>query len=109
MQGLRAEPSWLPAGEVGDLDAVLLIRDADDQYTRKHGLEQARTADNSGCVIVIGVAVNERECWVITGFVAKDQRETEIALRGARLGSKRNLDLATVWSTSNGNVSDPDS
>lgn len=63
--------------EVGDLDAILLIRDADDQYARKHGLEQARTADNSGCVIVIGVAVCERECWVITGFVAKDPRETE--------------------------------
>lgn len=65
-----------------DLDAILLIRDQDNQPERLNGLEQARNHDYSGKAIVIGVAVVERESWVICGFEPKnneerDQLETE--------------------------------
>src|SRR5205823_11753 len=51
---------------IPDLKAVLLIRDQDDQPERRAGLEQARGQDRSGVVIVVGLAVVERECWVIS-------------------------------------------
>jgi hypothetical protein len=62
---------------VPDLKAVLLIRDQDDQPERWAGLEQARSQGRSGVVIVVGVAVVERECWVISGY--DPQGETESA------------------------------
>jgi hypothetical protein len=61
---------------VPDLKAILLIRDQDDQPGRRDGLEQARRHDHSGAVIVIGLAVVERECWVISGFDPRDEEET---------------------------------
>jgi hypothetical protein len=67
----------------GNLDAILLIRDMDDQPERKQGLEQARTIDNSGKSLVIGVAYSERECWVISGFNPENDEETQ------RLGVER--------------------
>lgn len=60
---------------VPDLEAVVLIRDQDDQEDRRDGLEQARREDHEGLVIVVGLAVVEREAWVISGFVPGDEDE----------------------------------
>lgn len=57
-----------------DISAIVLIRDADDQIQRRDGLEQARAA-NPNCRIVIGLAVCERESWVLSGFVPQDADE----------------------------------
>jgi hypothetical protein len=48
--------------EFPNLNAIVLIRDQDDQPERRVGLEQARNQDHGGIVIVIGLAVMEREC-----------------------------------------------
>jgi hypothetical protein len=61
---------------VPDLQAILLIRDQDDEPERRAGLEQARTQDPSGVVIVVGLAVVERECWVVCGFEPQDGGES---------------------------------
>lgn len=47
---------------VSDLNAIVLIRDQDDEPERRAGLEQARSQDHSGIVLVVGLAVVEREC-----------------------------------------------
>jgi hypothetical protein len=60
---------------IPDLKAILLIRDQDDQFERRVGLEQARTQDHSGTVIVVGLAVVERESWVISGFEPQGEAE----------------------------------
>jgi hypothetical protein len=59
------------------LNAIVLVRDRDDQPKRRDGLEQARAHDRSGMVIVIGLAAVERECWVISGFEPLNQEETD--------------------------------
>jgi len=53
---------------VPDLTAILLVRDQDDQPERRIGLDQARGQDHGGMVIVVALAVVEREAWVISGF-----------------------------------------
>lgn len=63
---------------VPELKAVLLIRDQDDQPDRRIGLEQARDGDHSGLMIVIGLAIVERECWVLAGY---DPLETDESTR----------------------------
>lgn len=60
---------------VPDLAAIVLIRDQDDQPERRSGLEQARRQAHRGIVIVIGLAVVERECWVVSGFGPQDEQE----------------------------------
>jgi hypothetical protein len=60
---------------VSDLNAILLIRDQDDEPERRAGLGQARSQDHSGVVIVIGLAVVERESWVVSGFEPRDDGE----------------------------------
>lgn len=60
------------------VDAIVLIRDLDDQHERKDGLEQARTVDSSGKKIVIGVARCERESWVISGFDPENEDEKQL-------------------------------
>jgi hypothetical protein len=54
--------------EYSDLAAIVLIRDQDDQPSRRQGLEQAANEAHAGVPIVIGLAIVERECWVISGF-----------------------------------------
>jgi hypothetical protein len=72
---------------LGDVDAILLIRDVDDQGERQHGLEQARAVYASECTIILGVAICERECWVICGFEpANDQEEELLASEVQKLG-----------------------
>jgi hypothetical protein len=60
---------------IPDLAGVLLVRDQDDQPERCAGLEQARRKGPSHLKIVIGLAIVERECWVISGFDPLDQGE----------------------------------
>jgi len=62
----------------GTVDAILLIRDMDDQKERRQGLEQARREHASGERIVIGLANSERECWVISGFVPATESEERL-------------------------------
>jgi hypothetical protein len=61
---------------VPDMSAIVLIRDQDDQPERLAGLEQARRQDHSGTVIVVGLAIVERECWVVCGFEPQDEGES---------------------------------
>lgn len=62
--------------KVPALNAVVLIRDQDDESERRAGLEQARGQGRSGMVIVVGLAVVERECWVVSGFEPSDEAES---------------------------------
>jgi hypothetical protein len=68
-----------------DLNAILLVRDQDDQPERRGGLEQARMHDRSGLLIIVGVAVVEREAWVVCGFDPLD-REENSRLQSERTG-----------------------
>jgi hypothetical protein len=61
---------------IPDLKAILLIRDQDDEPERRAGLEQARRQDRSGVAIVVGLAVVERESWVVSGFEPQDDGES---------------------------------
>jgi hypothetical protein len=61
-----------------EVDAIVLVRDADDQNERRDGLEQARAADRSGKTIIIGVAFSKRECWIICGFDPIDDEERRL-------------------------------
>ncbi len=72
---------------VPDLNAIVLIRDQDDQPERKAGLDQARSQDRSGIVIAIGLAIVERESWVVSGFEPKDEDESSrLAAERSHLG-----------------------
>lgn len=57
------------------VDAILLIRDMDNKADRRRGLDQARTYFDSRTRVVIGLAIPERECWVLSGFDPKDEAE----------------------------------
>lgn len=57
------------------LEAVLLIRDQDDEPKRKIGLDQARDSKAYPFQVVVGLAIIERESWVICGFEPKTDKE----------------------------------
>jgi hypothetical protein len=59
----------------GPINAVLLIRDSDNQLDRHEGLNQARAQASGLGPIVIGLAHTKRECWVLAGFIATDDKE----------------------------------
>lgn len=59
-----------------ELDGIVLIRDQDDQPERRDGLDQARGEHHGQVVVVVGLAVVEREAWVISGFEPADHEET---------------------------------
>jgi len=64
----------------GELDAVLFVRDQDDQPERRRGLKQARTEHENSRKrpeIVIGFAIPEREAWVLSGFEPQDEGERD--------------------------------
>ena len=61
---------------VSDIKAIVLIRDQDDQPDRRDGLEQARNQNHGQVVIVVGLAVVERECWVISGYDPRNEAES---------------------------------
>lgn len=56
-------------------DAIILVRDADNQTRRLRGLQQARAEAANPERIAIGVARPEREAWILAGFEPLDQRE----------------------------------
>lgn len=60
---------------VPELAGIMLIRDQDNQPTRRDGLEQARRSANGRVPVVVGLAVPEREAWVICGFDPADESE----------------------------------
>lgn len=62
-----------------DLEAIVLIRDQDDVPDRKKGLEQARGENHRGLPIIVGLAIVERESWVISGFDPLDGAESSRA------------------------------
>ena len=64
--------------ELPDTDTILLIRDDDRQTARRQGLEQARSESIFSERIIIGLAHCKRECWVLSGFVALDDREVRL-------------------------------
>ena len=68
--------------EYPDLQAIVLIRDQDDQPERRTGLDQARQVTRR-VPIVVGLAVVEREAWIISGFDPRDEHES------ARLSQER--------------------
>jgi len=62
-----------------DVDAVVLIRDTDDQPDRIDGLNQAKNRFDGkphDFRVLIGAARTKRECWVLAGFVPCDEVET---------------------------------
>lgn len=73
--------------KLGMPDAVVLLRDADDQPERRIGLEQAREGSPHRDRIAIGVAEPEREAWLVAGFQPRDDAEhTVLAAERQRLG-----------------------
>jgi hypothetical protein len=60
-----------------NVEAILLIRDMDDQIERRHGLGQASALYSALVKIVLGVAIPERECWVISGFDPENDSERQ--------------------------------
>ena len=61
-----------------DINGIVLIRDQDDQPERQVGLEQARRENHHRAVIVVGLAIVERETWVISGFDPNNDSETAL-------------------------------
>ncbi len=71
---------------VPQLDGIVLIRDQDDQPERRDGLRQART-EHHGQIVIFGLAVVEREAWVISGFEPQDDEErTRLSAERQTLG-----------------------
>jgi hypothetical protein len=58
------------------LAGVMFVRDQDDEPERRAGLEQARKLKEVQIPVVVGLAVVERESWVICGFDPLDNPET---------------------------------
>lgn len=60
-----------------DIDAVLLLRDSDNDAERRKGLDQGRAGVDGLGPILIGVAHTKRECWALAGFMPLDEAERE--------------------------------
>ena len=78
------------------LDGIVLVRDQDDQPERNKGLNQAREAHHGTLAIVIGLAIPEREAWVLCGFEPANEAERKCLAderqqlgHDPRLGSER--------------------
>ncbi len=64
-----------------DVDAIVLIRDVDDEPERIDGLNQAKNRFNVGnrpFRVIVGAARTKRECWVLAGFLPADERENRL-------------------------------
>jgi hypothetical protein len=73
--------------EIPELAGILLIRDQDDQPDRREGLEQARRGVGDRLRVVVGLAVVERESWVISGFDPQNtMEESRLAAERQTLG-----------------------
>jgi hypothetical protein len=72
---------------VPELAGILLIRDQDDKPERRLGFEQARREAKLPPAIIVGLAVVEREAWVISGFEPEGEAEEAVlATERQRLG-----------------------
>jgi len=72
---------------IPNLAGVLLVRDQDDKPARRAGLEQARREAKLPIPVVVGLAVVERESWVISGFDPQNAgEESRLAEERQRLG-----------------------
>jgi hypothetical protein len=72
---------------IPELAGILLIRDQDNQAERREGLEQARRELKSSFPVIVGLAVVERECWVVSGFEPQDEaEESRLAVECRTLG-----------------------
>jgi hypothetical protein len=70
-----------------DVEVIVLIRDQDDQRERRRGLEQAQREDHGGIPILVGLAVAERECWVLSGYDPQNHDEvSRLQTERAELG-----------------------
>lgn len=58
-------------------DAVMLVRDSDNDLERRTGLRQARETEPWPFPVVIGLAHTKRECWHICGFEPAGPEEQE--------------------------------
>lgn len=56
-------------------DAVLLVRDTDDQEERIPSLERVRTSSDWPFAVILATPHPKRECWVLAGFDPTDARE----------------------------------
>lgn len=56
--------------------AIALVRDSDKQLRRQEGLAQAATAELK-IPVVVGLAIPEREAWVLAGFDPADEAEQQ--------------------------------
>lgn len=82
-----ARRALLLFSKLGMPNAVVLLRDADDQPERRDGLEQARKEPIHASCIAIGVAEPEREAWLVAGFQPRDNDERQaLARERQRLG-----------------------
>lgn len=67
-------------------DAVVFVRDADDQPERRAGLNQARS-QTPDLPVVVGVAIPEREAWLLAGFIpTNDDERARLTQSRKRLG-----------------------
>lgn len=79
------------------LDFAFVLRDADSKAAeRRSGLDQAMraTRGSSPCArpqLLTGLAITEREAWVLATFVARDEQERE-ALKQEQARTKLRLD-----------------
>lgn len=81
-----------------DLEAILLIRDQDKYPERRIGLDQARAENHHGLPIVVGLAVVEREAWVLSGFHAADEPEmARLESERQKLGFHPHLESHLLW------------
>lgn len=60
-----------------DSQAVLLIRDSDNDERKRLGLEQARS-ESTTRTVVIGVAHPKRECWLLASFEPMSKNEEKL-------------------------------
>jgi hypothetical protein len=88
-----------------NLAGVVLIRDQDDQPDRREGLEQARQQEDGRLPVVVGLAVVERESWVISGFDPCDTAETSrLETERTRLGFDPRLQSHELTACKNDNA-----
>jgi len=86
--GTHREPDALAAARALriardlEVDGVVLLRDLDDQPSRRAGMERAR-AKMGDTEVVIGAMCRMREAWVLNGFEPHDDEE------GGRLAEQR--------------------
>lgn len=73
--------SFLKHKQNRDIQAVILMRDLDNQPQRREHIEQARLEhinQQSKLKVVIGTADRMREAWVLNGFTPLNLEETQI-------------------------------